>query len=143
MDPAGGLLGTWSLLSSSSPHNQLPMSGGLGDKSLFLPALEAMCSDSEKALSAVCPQACGVKCPLLVSLQTPWPYDNFNSDTEDHPMRMGTPMAGTPYEDDRLLPRSLQGPRGLSLNACERQLEGTIWGDRQRAKAQPHSLPGK
>lgn len=96
MGPASGLLGTWSLLSSSSPHNQLPMSEGLRDKSLFLPALEAMCSDSEKALSAVWPQACAVKCPLLVSLQTPWPYDNFNSDTEDHPYEDGNPYGRNP-----------------------------------------------
>lgn len=66
MGPAGGLLGTWSLLSPSALHNQLPTFEGLRDKSLFLPALEAMCSDSEKrkALSAGCPLACTVKSPL-------------------------------------------------------------------------------
>lgn len=104
MGPAGGLLGTWSLLSPSALQNQLPVSEGLRDKSLFLPALEAMRSDSEKAPSAVCPQACAVKCPF-------WPRCKHRG-----PMTVSTvklkAVAGTLYEAGHLLLRSLQGPWG-------------------------------
>lgn len=70
MGPAGGLLGTWSLLSPSALRNQLPTSEGLRDKrlsQLWKPCAQIL----KKPFLLYAPWLVQRSAPVLSSLQTP------------------------------------------------------------------------